>query len=133
MITTISGKLATILGTGALCLVSAAGLAQGVPDITSAEALGHLGADDRALIQDAVSQALNDTRNTTTKRWRNQASGAAGRAQVATTFRTRDARSCKLLRIAAPGVEGNLSYTFCRDEAGNWQEAIDVRPPRQRS
>ena len=132
MISTISRKLSLALGTGALCLFSAAGMAQAIPDVTQQKALSHLGMDELDLIQDAVAEALNDTRNTTTVRWRNEANGNAGRAQIMSTFRARDARSCKLLRIVAPDVDGNLTYTVCRDEAGNWMEASDVRAPRQR-
>lgn len=132
MKSTISRKLSLTLGTSALCLFSVAGIAQNVPNVTQVPALSHLGADELDLIQDAVSEALNDPRNTTTVRWRNEANGAAGRAQVVTTFRARDARSCKLLRIVAPDVDGNLNYTVCRDDAGNWLEASDVRAPRQR-
>ena len=129
---TISRKLSLAIGSGALCLFSAAGMAQNVPDVTQVEALSHLGIDELDLIQDAVSEALNDPRNTTTVRWRNEANGNTGRAQVVSSFRARDARSCKLLRIVAPDVDGNLSYTVCRDEAGNWMEASAGRAPRQR-
>ena len=57
--------------------------------------------------------------------------GNAGRAQVVGTFRARDARSCKLLRVVAPETDA-VSYTVCRDDSGNWLEASDVRTPRMR-
>jgi len=127
-----SRKLSVLVAGSMFWLFSASGFAQSVPDVTEDEALSHLGAEDLSLLQDAVEEALNDPRNTSLVRWRNDSSGVNGRAQVVSTFRARDARSCKLLRIVAPDVEGRLTYTVCRDGEGNWLEASDVRAPRMR-
>ncbi|MCC5795315.1 MAG: hypothetical protein JJT85_11360 [Chromatiales bacterium] len=126
-----STKLRLAAAGSALALFSASSMAATVPDVTSEEALSHLAAEDLELLQEAVVEALTDPRNSVTVRWRNEASGNAGRAQVVGTFRARDARSCKVLRIVAPEAD-SLSYTVCRDDSGNWLEASDVRAPRMR-
>jgi surface antigen len=78
--------------------------------------------EDRALLQEAATQALETAADGETRGWNNFKTGAHGEIMPRASF-THGGLSCRELEVAnsAQGRSNRLVLTLCRQEDGEWK------------
>jgi surface antigen len=86
--------------------------------------------EDMRMLKEAVHQVLDDSNVRASKSWSNPETGNYGKVEGRSAFKTAAGVSCKKLRVTnhASGVEGQATYTVCKDPERDWVVDPTAKP-----
>lgn len=86
--------------------------------------------EDMRLLHEAALKVLEDGGPRTKQTWKNPATGHSGRVEGLGAFTAQGGLTCRRVRVSnrAEGVEGQATYTVCKDAEKGWMLNPSAQP-----
>jgi surface antigen len=86
--------------------------------------------EDMRLLHEAALKVLENKSSRTKERWTNPATGHSGQVEGRGAFTAQDGLACRRVRVSnsAEGVEGQATYTVCKDAEKGWMINPAAKP-----
>jgi surface antigen len=119
-----------MLGLGALMIFAVRPATAGNLTFLKQAPVSYFNDDDMRMLKEAVQQVLDDSNVKALKSWSNPATGNYGKVEGRSAFKTAAGVSCKKLRVTnhASGVDGQATYTVCKDPERDWVVDPTAKP-----
>lgn len=117
-------KMATVLATAVVfvCLLVIPATQAANLGFLNDSPMSYFDDEDMRLLREAALKVLEHKSSRAKESWTNPATGHSGQVEGRGAFTAQDGLACRRLRVSnrAQGVEGQATYTVCKDVEKGW-------------